>query len=389
MSYTETTTTSWFQRIKGALTGALIGLLLLVGGIWLLIWNEGRSVATYLALNEGAGLVVPVDSAMVDPAHDGQLIHVSGPVSVAETLQDEMFGIAVDGAVALARKVEMYQWVENSESRTEKKLGGGEETVTTYTYAKEWRDDLVDSSGFKQALDHGNPNEMPESETVAVEEARIGAFAAAGDDLADIGEAADIALSDADLQNIAASLGDNRKVTRSQDGAYVGSSASAPEIGDLRITYQRIDLATASIVAQQSGDALAPFVTSNDQEIFLSQSGTVAAADMFKSAQESNAILTWLIRAGGLLGLFIGFLLIFKICGVLGDVIPLLGSLIGFGTGIVAFALTLVIGPLAIAIGWFAYRPLLAAAVLAGGTAVAALVLYLRRRKSAAAPAAA
>ena len=28
----------------------------------------------------------------------------------------------------------MYQWRENSSRKTRKKLGGGEETVTTYTY---------------------------------------------------------------------------------------------------------------------------------------------------------------------------------------------------------------------------------------------------------------
>ena len=33
----------------------------------------------------------------------------------------------------------MYQWVEDSKSETQKTLGGGEETVTTYTYKKEWR----------------------------------------------------------------------------------------------------------------------------------------------------------------------------------------------------------------------------------------------------------
>ena len=50
MSFTETTTTSWFSRLKSGLAGLVIGPLLVLGMIWLLSWNEGRSVQTYRAL---------------------------------------------------------------------------------------------------------------------------------------------------------------------------------------------------------------------------------------------------------------------------------------------------------------------------------------------------
>lgn len=68
MSFTETTTTSWFSRLKGALIKIVVGFILLIACIWLLFWNEGRSVKTYRALVEGAGLVVSVDNGSVDPA---------------------------------------------------------------------------------------------------------------------------------------------------------------------------------------------------------------------------------------------------------------------------------------------------------------------------------
>ncbi len=43
-SVTEVTTTGWLQRIGQSIVGALIGILLVIGSIILLWWNEGRAV---------------------------------------------------------------------------------------------------------------------------------------------------------------------------------------------------------------------------------------------------------------------------------------------------------------------------------------------------------
>ena len=107
---------------------------------------------------------------------------------------------------------------------------------------------------------------------------------------------------------------------------------------------------------------------------------------MFESAKAENNVITWLIRIGGLFGMFIGFAFILSIFAVIGDLVPLVGSIIGFGTSLIALALTAVLGPIVIAIGWIAYRPLLAIGIVAAGLGLAALLVYLRRR--AAAPAA-
>ena len=46
----ETTSQSWFSRIGGALTGILVGLILLPVARVLLFWNEGRAVQTARSL---------------------------------------------------------------------------------------------------------------------------------------------------------------------------------------------------------------------------------------------------------------------------------------------------------------------------------------------------
>ena len=54
MAVEETTTESWGSRLGGSIKGVFVGGVLFIAGIPLLFWNEGRSVKTTQALEEGA-----------------------------------------------------------------------------------------------------------------------------------------------------------------------------------------------------------------------------------------------------------------------------------------------------------------------------------------------
>ncbi|WP_312418254.1 TMEM43 family protein [Shinella sp.] len=382
MSFTETTTTSWFSRLKGALIRIVIGLILLVACIWLLFWNEGRSVKTYRALVEGAGLVVSVDNDRVDPANDGRLVHVSGPVKPVGIPEDNVLGIAANGAAGLERVVEMYQWVETSRSETRKQLGGGEETVTTYSYSKEWKRDAVNSSSFRQS-GHENPQKPIDDASFFVPSATIGTFSVDGRAVARLGDERPIPLTGSEANRLGetAALGKPASVVGGQ--AIFSYNPQNPEIGDIRISFTRSDIDSASFVGAQRGAGLVPYTTSNGRALFLSEADLVDAPAMFDAAQSENTVITWLARAGGLIGLFIGFVFILSILGVIADLVPFIGSLVRFGTTAIALIFTLLIGPTVIAIAWITYRPLIAIAVLAAGIALAAGILYLRRGKAA------
>lgn len=381
MSFTETTTRSWFSRLKDALIKILIGLVLLVACIWLLFWNEGRSVKTYRALVEGAGLVVSVENGSIDPTNDGKLVHISGPVKPVGVPQDNVLGISAEGAAGLDRTVEMYQWVETSKSETRKQLGGSEETVTTYSYSKEWKRNAVDSSNFRQS-GHDNPQKPVDDASFAVPSATIGAFSVDGRAVARLGDERPIPLTmiDANRAADALSLGKPASVVAGQ--AVFSFNPQDPQVGDIRISFTRSDIDAASFIGAQRGAGLTPYKTTNGRELFLSDAGIVDASAMFDAAQSENTIITWLVRAGGLIGLFISFVFIFSILGVIADVVPFIGSIVSFGTAAIALIFTLLIGPTVIAIAWIAYRPLVAIAVLAAGIALAAGILYLRRGKA-------
>lgn len=382
MTYTETTRTSWFTKLKNGLVGTLIGIVLVLVAIYFLFWNEGRAIQTYRALVEGAGLVVSVVSSKVDAANDGKLVHISGGVKPNGDVVDPQFDIRADGALAIAREVEMYQWVEKSESKTEKNVGGSEETTTSYTYSKQWSARRIDSSDFKVPSGHENPDFAVPSNTVTVESANVGAFVLDGSSVANLGNQKKIPLTQADADRMAGNIATTRPVRLNQGDIYIGTSSTSPQVGDLKVRFERTDLSEASFVGKQQGDTIVGYTSSNGREIFLSAPGKKDAAAMFEKAQTENTIITWVIRVAGLLGIFIGFQLFFGLFGVVGDVIPFIGSLLRGGTAIIALILTLIIGPVTIAVGWIAYRPLLAFAIIGIGIVLAAALIFLRRRNA-------
>ena len=144
MAYTETTSTSYGQRLAGSAKGMIGGLLMFIIGTCLLWWNEGRTVRTAKAIGDAASHVESVaDVSKIDASLNGKLIHASAFADTKDTLTDDMFGVR-ELAIRLDRKVEYYQWVENAQTREREKIGGGKETTTTYTYEQKWVDKPVD-----------------------------------------------------------------------------------------------------------------------------------------------------------------------------------------------------------------------------------------------------
>ena len=132
MAVTETTTIGWGSRLGSSFKGILFGLGLFIAGFPLLFWNEGRAVTDTKTNEEGAASVVEAAAGEVDPSQEGKLVHVVGEATTQDVLSDGEYGVSAT-AIRLAREVEMYQWVEDSETHEEKKLGGKIERTTTYT----------------------------------------------------------------------------------------------------------------------------------------------------------------------------------------------------------------------------------------------------------------
>ncbi len=369
-SFTEVTRRSWGGRIGSAFKGVVFGLLLVVVSFPLLFINEGRAVKTRKALDEGARVVVSVAADRVDPANEGRLVHVSGPAT-GGALTDPDFGVATT-ALALRRHVEMFQWKEGKSTRTVEKVGGGEETRTTYTYTQTWSDRVETSDRFKDPAGHGNPAQMPVAAvTRHAPDAKLGAFALP-----------DTVIGRLDgFEPLATAAGLRALPNGARphaDGFYLGADPAHPRVGDARITFRRLPEGPVSVVARQAGNTFAAYITKSGRDLLLVDSGVKSAAMLFADAHANNRLWTWLLRLGGFVLMMLGTLLMLNPLKVFGSVVPIIGTLIGLGSGFAALITSLVGSSIVIAAAWIFYRPVFAVASLA---AVAALVFVAVRRR--------
>lgn len=379
----EVSTQGWFGRIGDSLKGMLFGGVLAMVSVAVLFWNEGRAVRRAEALKEGAGAVVSVGADKVDPANEGKLVHLTAMAVTGETLADNEFGVATN-ALKLQRVAEMYQWEEKKREERKKNLGGSETTTTTYDYAKRWSEKVIDSTTFKQPAGHTNPASMPyPSRLVTADKITVGAFGLSGSLAGKINN-----FTELPVERLEALPEAVRAKAKLHEGrVYLGADPAVPLVGDLKVGFRVARPALVSLIARQVKGTFEPYATRNGGRIELLQVGEFSAGAMFKRAEEANAFLTWGLRVGGFVVMWIGFMLIAKPLAVLADLVPFIGTVVEFGTGLIAFLLAGVISLVTVAVAWIVFRPLLGAVLLTLAIGLPFLVRRMRQGKRPAAPA--
>jgi len=393
MAVTETTTESWGSRLGSSVKGVLAGIALFVAGFPVLFWNEGNSVKTAKALDEGENACVPVESiAKVDPEMEGRLVHMTGRATTEDVLSDDQFGVSAT-AIALKRTTEMLQWVEHSETKEKKNLGGSVTKTTTYTYEQKWLEGAVDSSGFKEA-GHDNPGsvEFPSEERRAAN-VSFGAFRLNERQIARIGSEqayafpTDFVCRVDRVQRQGGTIYVPNKQTRDNE-KNVRDVASQPRVGDMRVRFSVVLPHDISLVAKQKGDTFVGYLAKTKKKVDLLCDGAKDAAEMFEDARDANSVFTWIVRIVGFLLMFFGLSMVLKPLSVLADVLPFLGNVVEIGVGLVAGVLALVCSLVTIAVAWIFYRPVLAVLLLALAAGGIFLLWKKRQAKKEAAPAA-
>ena len=149
MAYQEIKTVGYGSRVGSSFRSIGTGIILFLAGTALLWWNEGRAVKTERMLEEAGSAYVEMENPnKKDASLDGELICGTAMATTEDSLSDSQFGVGAK-AIALKRRVEYYQWVEHASSSSEDKMGGSQETTTTYSYSLEWVPSPVQSSEFK------------------------------------------------------------------------------------------------------------------------------------------------------------------------------------------------------------------------------------------------
>jgi hypothetical protein len=312
----------------------------------------------------------------VNAANEGHLVHVTATATVSGAPADPVFHLTKPTAMRLQRHVEMFQWQEHEESQTEKRVGGGETTRTTYTYRKAWSETPIDSSKFKQPNGHANPTMTLRSAVFDAAKVQLGAFR----------------LDDSVVQQMSGfqqfvpppdltGAGIEPSFRRVGDQFYHGATPQTPDIGDMQVTYQVIDAQPVSVVAAQIGGTLAQYRGRDGRVIELVNLGTHSADDMFQEQKAAAATLTWILRGVGFAMMVIGLALMAAPLSWLASVLPFLEGVVDaaafFAALIVAIPLTLT----TIAIAWIAHRPLVGIGLIVVGVSLAIGLRWLVPRR--------
>jgi hypothetical protein len=279
--------------------------------------------------------------------------------------------------------VEAYQWDEDEKSETRNKLGGGTETVKTYSYKRVWSDKLIDSGRFKHEDGHQNPAAMPfESREWTAQSVKVGAYRLSENQVGRLDKTEPVTIDPA--VKLPAGIAERVKAVAGQNLFYAGKDAASPAIGDARVSFKAVRPAMVSLVARQVGETFEPYLAKAGGSVDLLEYGQKSADAMFQAAQAANTTLTWILRGGGFLIMFLGLVMVFKPISVFGDVIPIVGTLLGAGLAVFAGAVAAALSLITIAISWLAFRPLVGILLLllAGGAFAGLAWLAGQRKRS-------
>jgi Transmembrane protein 43 len=359
MAFQEVTSIGWFGRIGGAIKGIFIGVFLFIGSLVMLVLNERNAVRDISANKEIAKQVVSIENNEVNAANEGKLVHLNGLAKTDDILRNSEFGIE-QNAIRLKWNASIYQWVEKSHTKSKKKIGGGEETVTTYEYEKKWEKAPVDSSKFKET-GHDNVGQQKfNTGSVDASLVTVGAFRLPPALIAKMDDSKPFSLT-----KLPANLEASGKLT---NGIFhTGKDLQTPQIGDEKVEFSVVGQGDVSVMAVQTKDSFSAYQAKNGKTKFLLYDGLLSAEQVVQEEESKAKMLRWILRGGGFFLLFFGIALVLKPLSVLADVIPIFGSLVGGVTGLIAFLAAAGISLAVIAISWLTFRPVLGISLLTAG----------------------
>ncbi len=345
--------------------GILVGIIFILAGIFLLWFNEGRTVKTKAAIMEAEDEYIDVSSETIDKNNEGKLIATNGKLEVSyDGATDTTFDIHV-AKPKLKRTVEMYQWKETCEDNN------GNEVCR---YSMVWDDEIINSNAFEDAT-HNNPSSMPySSETFTADGSKIGGFSLDRELLNQLNADKKI------------NLQDSAKITNmglTNDGTYYTNVQNeTPKVGDIRISFSYSDATNVSVLAVQNNNGFSKFTSKEGYSIYELEEGTLTGKQILQKLSDENNMTKWIFRLMGTIFIIGGFAAIISPLQRLANFIPFFGTVFGWVTGFATFILGLALSLIVIALAWLRYRPLLSIGLLIGVLIVIILTKKLKTKNN-------
>lgn len=352
----------------------MFGVLLFIGSFGVLYWNEGR---TDISLIAKTATQIESTTANTNASLNDKLVSTTGALKTVELVGDGKF-LNPGAYLAVERTVEMYAWIEKTESTTKKNLGGSETTETTYDYTKEWVKTVPDSSDFEDSAEHQNPVKGLEDYETTATSATVGVYTVRPKALT---------LPDAEpIQLTAANTSLSGGAVLS-DETYIfvpyteKSKDTAPQLGDLRVSYRVVQSGfEGTVFGKLAGTKIEPYANDDGDSLYRVFEGTRDEA--IATLHSEFTIMTWVLRVVGFLMMWIGLSAVFGPISVLLDIVPIFGSLSRALVGAVTFVVALIVSVVTILVSMILHSLVaIVIALLVAVAAVGAVFTYWKKKK--------
>ena len=145
---------------------------------------------------------------------------------------------------------------------------------------------------------------------------------------------------------------------------YFGRVPGSPEVGDVRVTFEKIVPAKVSVMAVVDGDTFKPFKAKNGKRFQTLVMGKKSGDEIIEAEKEANSIILWALRILGIVMVIGGLKGIFGFIETILKVVPFIAGIFGWGVGLVCTIVGIVWSLIVIALAWLFYRPILAISLL-------------------------
>ena len=146
---------------------------------------------------------------------------------------------------------------------------------------------------------------------------------------------------------------------------YFGRVPGSPEVGDVRVTFEKVVPAKCTVMAVVDGDTFKPYKAKNGKRFQTLVMGKKSGDEIIDAEKEANNMFLWILRLVGILMVIGGLKGIFGFIETILKVVPFVAGIFGWGVGIVCTIVGIVWSLIIIAIAWLFYRPVLAICLLA------------------------
>ena len=158
---------------------------------------------------------------------------------------------------------------------------------------------------------------------------------------------------------------DLQYVHQASNVLYFGRVPGSPEVGDVRVTFEKVVPAKVTIMAVVDGDSFKPYKAKNGKRFQTLVMGKKSGDEIIEGEKEANNMILWALRILGIVIIIGGLKGIFGFLETILKVVPFIANIFGWGVGVVCTVVGVVWSLIVIALAWLFYRPLLGIALLA------------------------